>query len=225
MWVVSTMHGAATITRIYKSGIALDVANYRPISPTSVTCKIMERVFKYIINNFFRIYPSTVLLAEHNTVYICKLNIKDFYGRTYESGLLTDIQTSHSWRGRLCCLRRLIWSWIWSYLSVTLSARKEQCKATKLKIWMGTNIVWYCRNLVSFGSPEAEERISPRLSGKHWRSILIGPRVSICHCMLSAYFGFASFSAVLVLLPLRMVSLMWWGCRSWPCRPQLWRPM
>ena len=34
----------AVVTPIYKGGLAADVSNYRPISLTCVTCKIMEKV-------------------------------------------------------------------------------------------------------------------------------------------------------------------------------------
>ena len=48
---------------------------------------------------------------------------------------------------------------------------------------------------VSLGSPETNERRSPRLSNKRWPSVLIGPGVSIavgtkmCDRMMSAYFA------------------------------------
>ena len=37
--------------------------------------------------------------------------------------------------------------------------------STKLKILIGTDSLWY-KNVVSLGSPEMEERSSPRLSRK-----------------------------------------------------------
>lgn len=44
----------AIITPIYKSGLASDVSNYRPIALTCVTCKIMERVIVCDMLHFLR---------------------------------------------------------------------------------------------------------------------------------------------------------------------------
>ena len=44
----------AIITPIYKSGLASDVSNYRPIALTCVACKIMERVIVSDMPHFLR---------------------------------------------------------------------------------------------------------------------------------------------------------------------------
>ena len=41
----------ANVTPIFKKGIKLDPANYRPVSLTSVVCKVLETVFRDVIMN------------------------------------------------------------------------------------------------------------------------------------------------------------------------------
>src|SRR5260221_8881665 len=44
------------VASIYKKGVVTDTSNYRPISLTSVCCKLMESLIKYALLNYFLVH-------------------------------------------------------------------------------------------------------------------------------------------------------------------------
>jgi len=68
------MHGKkASVTPIFKNGTRVKVENYRPISLTSICCKILEKLvrknlLKHMVDNGFLSTINTVLFSAHHVL-------------------------------------------------------------------------------------------------------------------------------------------------------------
>ena len=75
----------AEVVPIYKSGSKEEPLNYRPVSLTSVVCKICERVIK---KNWIRFLEDRKLLSDHQFGFrkgrSCVTNLLSFYSRVVD---------------------------------------------------------------------------------------------------------------------------------------------
>ncbi|XP_065682358.1 uncharacterized protein LOC136095556 [Hydra vulgaris] len=87
-----TQWRAANITPLFKKGDKLEAANYRPVSLTSITCKIMEDIVRDCIQSYLMKYKLISKSQHDDTKILLKVNEINV-----ENSLQKDLDSAEEW--------------------------------------------------------------------------------------------------------------------------------